>query len=68
MGEGSVGLSPIEAERQTLFWFNAVLIASNGTDSRLDFIQGFAGASVGFMAAGLRESGENSINSSAGTR
>jgi hypothetical protein len=25
----------IEAERETLFWFNALLIASNGTDSRV---------------------------------
>jgi len=35
MGEGSVGLSPFDAERGTLFWFNALLIASNGTDSRV---------------------------------
>jgi len=32
MGEGSVGLSSFEAERETLFWFNALLITSNGTD------------------------------------
>jgi len=28
-------LSPSDAERGTLFWFNALLIASNGTDSRV---------------------------------
>jgi hypothetical protein len=37
-GEGAAirhptpALSPVEVERETLFWFNALLIASNGTD------------------------------------
>lgn len=35
LGEGSVGLSPSDVERVTLFWFNALVIASNGADSRL---------------------------------
>jgi hypothetical protein len=28
-------LSPVEAEREMRFWFNALLIASNGTDSHV---------------------------------
>ena len=39
-------LTHYKAEIPQLFWFNALLIASNGTDSRPDFIQGFAGASI----------------------
>ena len=35
MGEGSVDLSPVEAERESLFLFNAPLIASNSTVSRV---------------------------------
>lgn len=30
-----MALSPSDAERETLFWFDALLIASNGTDSRV---------------------------------
>src|SRR4029453_7632771 len=29
------GISPVEAERETLFWLNALLIALNGMDSRV---------------------------------
>jgi hypothetical protein len=40
-------LSPVEAERETLFWFNALLIASNGTDKRV-------GSLTAELGAGLR--------------
>ncbi len=54
MGEGSVGLSPLEAEKVTLFWFNALLIASNGTGTVIELAQpcprsGATGSKPGYL-------------------